>query len=47
MKMQNDVLAPVDGTVASVRCAEGVPVEYGDLLVEITPDPTSMEPPRS
>jgi acetyl/propionyl-CoA carboxylase alpha subunit len=47
MKMQNDVLAPVDGTVASVRCAEGAPVEYGDLLVEITPDPRSTEPPRS
>jgi len=38
MKMQNDIAAPVDGVVASIRHAVGDSVEYGDVLVEITPD---------
>jgi biotin carboxyl carrier protein len=46
MKMQNDVLAPVAGTVAAVRCAEGASVEYGDLLVEITPDSAPAASPE-
>jgi len=35
MKMQNDVVSPVHGTVTKIHHAEGENVEFGDLLVEI------------
>ncbi len=35
MKMQHQILAQVDGTIASVRCTAGVQVPAGDVLVEI------------
>ena len=35
MKMENDVCAPEDGTVASVEVAQGAPVETAALLVTL------------
>ena len=32
MKMENDVVAPEDGTVASINVAAGDAVEAGDVL---------------
>ena len=32
MKMENDIVAPQDGTVASIDVAEGASVENGDTL---------------
>jgi biotin carboxyl carrier protein len=37
MKMEFRLTAPEDGIVAEVRCAEGDPVELGQLLVRLTP----------
>jgi biotin carboxyl carrier protein len=39
MKMQNDVAADMAGTVAKICRAQGDNVDYGDVLVEIVPDP--------
>jgi biotin carboxyl carrier protein len=36
MKMENELRAPRDGTVAEVRVREGVPVEANVVLVVIT-----------
>ena len=33
MKMENEIVAPQDGTVASVNCRKGDVVNVGDLLV--------------
>ena len=35
MKMENEVVAPQDGTVASVNVAEGAMVESGDVLATL------------
>jgi biotin carboxyl carrier protein len=35
MKMQNELLAPRDGTIARIGVAVGETVEVGDLLVVI------------
>ena len=35
MKMENDIVAPQDGTVASVSCAVGDQVEAGALLASL------------
>ena len=35
MKMENDIVAPQDGTIASVSCAVGDQVEAGALLVSL------------
>jgi glutaconyl-CoA decarboxylase len=35
MKMENEITAPVDGTVAEVRAARGATVELGQVLVVI------------
>lgn len=35
MKMENDIVAPQDGTVASVSCAVGDQVEAGALLASM------------
>ncbi len=32
MKMENEIFAPQDGTVASVNCAKGAAVASGDVL---------------
>jgi acetyl/propionyl-CoA carboxylase alpha subunit len=37
MKMQNEITSPIAGEVASVNCAVGDQVNFGDVLVEITP----------
>jgi biotin carboxyl carrier protein len=37
MKMQNEIPSPVSGQVATVLCAVGDQVSFGDVLVEITP----------
>jgi len=37
MKMQNEITAPVAGKVGKVHCSVGDQVNFGDLLVEITP----------
>lgn len=36
MKMQNEIVSHVEGTVREVRCTEGVFVETGDVLVVIS-----------
>ena len=35
MKMENEIVAPQDGTVASVNCAKGDVVNVGDVLVSL------------
>ncbi len=35
MKMENEIVAPRDGTVAEVRTTKGVNVNLGDILVLI------------
>ena len=35
MKMENDIVAPQDGTIASVSCAVGDAVEAGALLASL------------
>lgn len=35
MKMENEVVAPQDGTVASINVAEGAMVESGDVLATL------------
>jgi len=42
MKMENELRAPRDGTVADVRCAEGAAVEAGQDLVVITSQAPSL-----
>ncbi len=37
MKMQNEITSPVNGEVKKVNCAVGDQVNFGDILVEITP----------
>lgn len=41
MKMQNEITAPIGGTVTKVACAVGAQVGFGDMLVEIKPSDTS------
>ena len=35
MKMENEIMAPCDGTVASVNVSQGATVNTGDLLVSL------------
>ncbi len=35
MKMENEIVAPQDGTVATVECAAGDSVESGKVLVSL------------
>ena len=35
MKMENEVVAPEDGTVASINVSEGANVESGDVLATL------------
>lgn len=35
MKMENEIVAPQDGTVASVQAASGSAVEAGDTLASL------------
>jgi biotin carboxyl carrier protein len=35
MKMENEILAPQDGTVASVDTSSGASVDSGDLLITL------------
>jgi biotin carboxyl carrier protein len=35
MKMENEIVAPSDGTVASINVAGGASVNAGDLLVTL------------
>ena len=46
MKMQNEVTAPVTGTVSAVNCAEGDNVEANMALVVIDPETTEDEVPE-
>jgi biotin carboxyl carrier protein len=39
MKMQNDVLSPVDGTVKSVAVAVGTQVAKGQVMLVIASSP--------
>jgi len=43
MKMQNEIQAPVSGTVTSVQCEEGEAIEANVPLVVIEPDPEPAE----
>jgi glutaconyl-CoA decarboxylase len=36
MKMENDIVAPQDGTVASINVAQGASVNAGDVLASIS-----------
>jgi biotin carboxyl carrier protein len=36
MKMENEIVSPQDGTVASLGVAEGASVNTGDLLVSLS-----------
>lgn len=40
MKMQNDVVSDVTGTVTRILRELGTNVEFGDVLVEVTPAPS-------
>jgi biotin carboxyl carrier protein len=35
MKMENEIVAPADGSVAALSATEGAAVSTGDLLVEL------------
>jgi biotin carboxyl carrier protein len=35
MKMENDICAPADGTVAAVSCAQGASVATDEVLVTL------------
>lgn len=35
MKMENEIMSPVDGTIATVNTSKGVAVDSGDLLFSI------------
>jgi biotin carboxyl carrier protein len=35
MKMENEIVAPVDGVVAALRASEGASVNTGDALVDL------------
>ena len=35
MKMENEIAAPVDGTIAAINCTEGGTVAGGDVLFEV------------
>ena len=35
MKMENEILAPADGTIAVMNCTEGGTVSGGDILFEV------------
>jgi len=35
MKMENEIVAPADGSVATLRATEGAAVSTGDLLIEL------------
>ena len=37
MKMQNEITSPVNGEVAKINCSVGDQVNFGDVLVDITP----------
>jgi biotin carboxyl carrier protein len=37
MKMQNEVQAPLAGTVTRIRCEAGARIEKGDVVVEYSP----------
>ena len=43
MKMQNEIQAPVSGTVVSVQCSEGEAIEANVPLVVIEPAATEDE----
>ena len=43
MKMQNEIQAPISGTVISVSCEEGQAIEANVPLVVIEPDETEEE----
>ena len=43
MKMQNEIVAPIDGTVASIQCEEGASIEANVPLVLIEPFADSDE----
>jgi biotin carboxyl carrier protein len=36
MKMHNEIVSPIGGTVQSLSCREGEQVSFGQVLVEIT-----------
>jgi len=36
MKMENEIVAPVDGVVASLGAAEGASVSTGDVLIVLS-----------
>ena len=46
MKMQNEVTAPVTGTVSAVNCSEGDNVEANMALVVIEPETSEDEVPE-
>lgn len=35
MKMENEILAPADGTITAMNCSEGGTVSGGDVLFEV------------
>ena len=35
MKMENEIMAPNDGTVASVNVSQGASVNAGDVLISL------------
>ncbi|MEX2032766.1 MAG: biotin/lipoyl-containing protein, partial [Dehalococcoidia bacterium] len=37
MKMQNEVQAPMDGTVKAIKAVQGARIEKGDIVVEYEP----------
>ena len=43
MKMQNEIQAPVSGTVVSVQCSEGEAIEANVPLVVIEPEASPDE----
>ena len=47
MKMENEIVAPVDGVVAALHAAEGASVSTGQLLIELACRAKVSAPPTS
>ena len=43
MKLMNEVVADIDGTVVAIEVADGALVEYGARIMSIEPDEPAKE----
>jgi acetyl-CoA carboxylase biotin carboxyl carrier protein len=46
MKLMNNIVAEVAGTVVEIRVADAVPVEFGEPLIALVESPSGLPPER-